>query len=91
MVEKSLGASGAEIEGSELQKQNRRIGECVQAAAEVWGRSGVQFGALERRVRPGCAGNAIYGLFRIITSSWCLEHRERWGAQGEQGAFYRCS
>ena len=57
------------MEGSELQTQNRGIGEYVQAAAEVWGRSGVQFGALERRVRPGCAGNANYGLVSIITSS----------------------
>ena len=68
------------MEGSELQRQNRGIGECVQAAAEVWGRSGVQFGALERRVRPGCAWNANYGLVNIITSSYCPERRERWGA-----------
>ena len=57
------------MEGSELQTQNRGIRDCVQAAAEVWGRSGVQFGTLERRVRPGCAGNANYGLVSIITSS----------------------
>ena len=36
------------MEGSELQTQNRRIEEYVQAAADVWGKSGVQFGALER-------------------------------------------
>ena len=65
------------MEGSELQTQNRGIGECVQAAAEVWGRSGVQFGALERRVRPGCTGNANYGLVSIITSSECPERCER--------------
>ena len=69
LVEKSLEVSGVEIEGSELQTQNSQIGECVQAVAEVWGRSGVQFGALERRVRPGCAGNTNYGLVSIITSS----------------------
>ena len=57
------------MEGSELQIQNRGIGEYVQSAAEVWGRSGVQFGALEKRVHPGCAGNANYGLVSIITSS----------------------
>ena len=57
------------MEGSEIQPQNTGIGECVQAAAEVWGRSGVQFGALDRRVRPGYTGNANYGLVSIITAS----------------------
>ena len=59
------------MKGSESQTQSRGIEECVHAAAEVWGRSGVQFGALARDVHPRCTRNVNYRSVRIITSSWC--------------------
>ena len=46
---------------------------------------------LEMRVHSGYAASANCRLVSIITLSWCPERPGRWGTQGSQGAFYRCS